>query len=61
MEAIPYKDYDEQKFSCGHTGIRINRVGEENISVSDELNAICTDHKYGHLQNPRSNNVQWEN
>jgi hypothetical protein len=49
VEVIAHEDYDEQKFSCSHTGRRINRVVEENISVTDELNAISTDHRYGQL------------
>jgi hypothetical protein len=47
LEAIPYDYYDEQKFSCGHTGRR-NRLMEENITVTDELYGLCTDHTNGH-------------
>ena len=49
IDVTPKEDYDEQKFSCGHTGKRIIRVVEENISVTEELKAIPTDHRYGEL------------
>lgn len=42
VKVIPQKVYDEQVFSCGHTGKLIKRSIEETVSITDKLIASKT-------------------